>query len=137
MEHKSKATESIKDFFTRYTKYLTDGNIDGLADIYNYPSLAVSGSNCLAITDPKQTREFFKQGRERYHAQDIHAVRAREIKTEIEGSGVWVGHLILENQDKSGKAVGEERNAYQVVTLPDGTRRIAVSTPLDADQSEQ
>jgi hypothetical protein len=28
--------------------------------------------------------------------------------------------------------VGLERNAYQVVTAEDGTRRIAVSTPLDA-----
>lgn len=136
MANKLKASESIEDFFARYTKYLTDGNIDGLAEIYNYPSLAVSGSNCLAITDPKQTREFFKQGRERYHAQDIQGVQARDIVTEIEGSGVWVGHLILENQDKSGKAVGEERNAYQVITLSDGTRRIAVSTPLDADQAQ-
>ena len=33
--------------------------------------------------------------------------------------------------------VGEERNAYQVVTLPDGTCRIAVSTPLDAYNPDQ
>jgi len=28
--------------------------------------------------------------------------------------------------------LSQERNAYQVVTTPDGSRRIAVTTPLDA-----
>ena len=128
----AEATESIEDFFARYTRYLTEGNMDGLADIYNYPALAVTAMGCQAITDPQQTRDFFKQGRERYHSQHIHGVRARDIVTEIEVPGVWVGHLKLENLDQTGQPVGIERNAYQVVTLPDGTRRIAVSTPLDA-----
>ena len=44
---------------------------------------------------------------------------------------------MLENLDQSGSPVGQERNAYQVVTLPDGTRRIAVSTPLDAYNPDQ
>jgi hypothetical protein len=39
---------------------------------------------------------------------------------------------VLENLDGEGRPVGQERNAYQVVTVADGTRRIAVTTPLDA-----
>jgi hypothetical protein len=136
MKRPPEATESINDFFARYTGYLTDGDLDGLAAIYNYPALAVSAMGCMAITEPQQTRDFFKQGREFYHSQQIHGVRARDIVTEIEGPGIWVGHLILENLDKSGKAVGQERNAYQVVTLADGTRRIAVTTPLDANNPD-
>jgi hypothetical protein len=126
------ATESIEEFFARYTRYLTEGNIDGLADIYNYPALAVTAMGCLAITEPQQTRDFFTQGRKSYHSRQIYGVRARDIVTEIEVPGVWVGHLVLENLDQSGSPVGQERNAYQVVTQPDGTRHIAVSTPLDA-----
>jgi hypothetical protein len=42
----------------------------------------------------------------------------------------------LENLDERGAAVSLERNAYQVVTAADGTRRIAVSTPLDAYNSD-
>jgi len=136
MEQIAKASESIETFFARYTQYLTDGNIDGLAEIYNYPALAVSAMGCLAISEPKQTREFFEQGRISYHERKIMGVRARDIKTEIEVPGIWVGHLVLENLDKAGSPVGQERNAYQVVTLKDGTRRIAVSTPLDAYNSE-
>jgi hypothetical protein len=126
------ATESIEAFFARYTQYLTDGDMDGLAEIYNYPALAVTAMGCQAITDPQQTRDFFTQGRERYHSQQIYGVRARDIVTEVEVPGIWVGHLVLENLDKAGAPVGQEHNAYQVVTLQDGTRRIAVSTPLDA-----
>ncbi len=126
------ATESIEDFFARYTMYLTEGNIEGLADMYNYPALAVTAMGCLAITEPQQSRDFFSQGQEFYRSRQIHGVRARDIVTDIEVPGIWVGHLVLENLDKSGSPVGQERNAYQVVTLPDGTRRIAVSTPLDA-----
>jgi hypothetical protein len=131
------ATESIEDFFARYTKYLTDGDFDGLADIYNYPALAVTAMGCQAITEPDQTRAFFKQGREFYSSHQIYGVRARDIVTEVEVPGIWVGHLVLENLDKSGSLVGKEHNAYQVVTLPDGTRRIAVSTPLDAYNPDQ
>jgi hypothetical protein len=131
------ATESIEDFFAHYTLYLSDGNIDALADIYNYPALAVTAAGCLAINDPQQTRDFFSQGQTFYRSRQIHGVRARDIVTEIEVPGIWVGHLVLENLDASGSPVGQERNAYQVVTLGDGTRRIAVSTPLDAYNPDQ
>jgi hypothetical protein len=137
MEPIAKATESIEDFFARYTRYLTEGNIEGLADIYNYPALAVTAQGCLAITEPQQSRDFFKQGRNLYRSREIHGVRAREIVTDVEVPGIWVGHLVLENLNQSGSPVGQERNAYQVVTLPDGTRRIAVSTPLDAYNPDQ
>ena len=132
MEHMTEPSESIEDFFARYTKYLTQGDIEGLANIYNYPALAVTAKGCLAITEPQQSRDFFSQGQDFYRSRQIQGVRARDVVTEIEVPGIWVGHLVLENLDQSGSPVGQERNAYQVVTLPDGTRRIAVSTPLDA-----
>jgi hypothetical protein len=137
MEQIATATETIETFFARYTEYLTEGDLEGLADIYNYPALAVTAMGCLAITEPQQSRDFFSQGRDMYHARQIYGVRARDIVTEIEVPGIWVGHLVLENLDQSGSPVGQERNAYQVVTLPDGTRRIAVSTPLDAYNPDQ
>jgi hypothetical protein len=87
---------------------------------------------CLAITDPQQSRDFFSQGQQFYRSGGIQGVRARDIVTDVEVPGIWVGRLVLENLDDSGMAVGVERNAYQVVTVADGTRRIAVSTPLDA-----
>ena len=124
--------ETIADFFVRYTGYLTDGDLDGLAGIYHYPSLAVSPHGVLAITDPQQTRDFFAAGREFYHARQIMAVRPAGITTEVEGGGIWVGHLLLENLDGNGELVDRERNAYQVVVGADGARRIAVTTPLDA-----
>ena len=52
--------------------------------------------------------------------------------TDVEVPGIWVGRLVLENLDASGRPANLEHNAYQVVTATDGTRRIAVSTPLDA-----
>jgi hypothetical protein len=125
-------SESIEEFFARYTGYLTAGDIEGLAAIYNYPSLAVTAMGCLAITDPQQSRDFFGQGQHYYRSRGIQGVRARDIVTDVEVPGIWVGRLALENLDDSGAAVGLERNAYQVVTAEDGTRRIAVSTPLDA-----
>ncbi|GHP00348.1 hypothetical protein KSF_103950 [Reticulibacter mediterranei] len=137
MEHIAHATESIEEFFARYTKYLTEGDFDGLADIYNYPALAVTALGCQTISSPQQTRDFFKQGRQFYLSRHISGVRARDIVTEVEVPGIWVGHLVLENRDPSGSPVGQEHNAYQVVTVSDGTRRIAVTTPLDAYTPDQ
>lgn len=123
--------ETIEQFFARYTGYLSDGDIDGLADIYNYPALAVSPNGCMAVTEPQQTRAFFDQGQQFYRSRGIESVRPKDIVTEIEANGIWVGHLLLENYDGAGNAVGVERNAYQVVVGGDGKRRIAVTTPLD------
>ena len=132
MENVPTATESIEDFFARYTAYLTAGDIEALAGSYNYPALAVTALGCLAITDPQQSRDFFGQGQQFYRSHGIHGVRARDIVTDVDVPGIWVGRLVLENLDESGAPVGIEHNAYQVVTIEDGTRRIAVSTPLDA-----
>ena len=132
MDHVPTATESIEDFFARYTGYLTRGDIEGLADIYNYPALAVTAMGCLAITEPLQSRDFFRQGQDFYRSRGVQGVRARDIVTDVEVPGIWVGRLVLENLDESGLPLNWEHGAYQVVTAPDGTRRIAVSTPLDA-----
>ena len=132
MEPMPTATETIEDFFARYTGYLTTGDIDGLAAVYNYPSLAVTAMGCLAITDPQQSHDFFTQGQDFYRSRGIHGVRARDIVTDIEVPGIWVGRLVLENLDGNGAPVDLERNAYQLITAADGKRRIAVSTPLDA-----
>lgn len=132
MEPMPTATETIEDFFARYTGYLTAGDIEGLAAVYNYPSLAVTAMGCLAITDPQQSRDFFTQGQDFYRSRGIQGVRARDIVTDIEVPGIWVGRLVLENLDGNGAPVDLERNAYQLITAADGNRRIAVSTPLDA-----
>jgi hypothetical protein len=123
--------ETIESFFDRYTGYLSDGDIDGLADIYNYPALAVSPRGVLAVTEPQQTRDFFGEGQQYYRSRGIQSVRAKDIVTDIEANGIWVGHLLLENLDDADNPVGVERNAYQVVVDRDGRRRIAVTTPLD------
>jgi len=65
-------------------------------------------------------------------------VRATDIVTDVEVPGVWVGRLVLDNLDEVGRSVSQERNAYQVVvTTPDGSRRIAVTTPLDAYRADE
>ena len=131
MESVTSATESIENFFARYTGYLTAGDIEGLAAMYNYPSLAVTAMGCLAITEPQQSRDFFSQGQQFYRSRGIQGVRARDIMTDVEVPGIWVGRIVLENLDSNGAPAGIEHNAYQLITATDGTRRIAVSTPLD------
>ena len=64
-------TETIDQFFARYTAYLSAGDLDGLADIYNYPALAVTAGGCAAISDPQQTRDFLAQGQSYYRSRRI------------------------------------------------------------------
>jgi hypothetical protein len=66
--------EPITAFFARYTGYLTTGDLDGLANIYNYLALAITAAGCLAVTEPQQTRDFFAQGQTFYRSHHIHGV---------------------------------------------------------------
>jgi len=99
------ATESIEDFFARYTRHLTEGNITGLANMYNYPALAVTAMGCQAITELQQSIDFFSEGQKFYRSHQVQGVRARDIVTDVEVPGIWVGRLVLENLDKSGSPV--------------------------------
>ena len=85
--------EPVEDFFARYTGYLSAGDVDGLVHIYHYPALAVTAQGCLAITDPQQTRDFFTQGQQFYRSRGIEGVRARDVVTDVEVPGIWVGRL--------------------------------------------
>ena len=109
LENVPTASESIEDFFARYTGYLTAGDIEGLAGCYNYPALAVTAMGCLAITDRQQSRDFFAQGQGFYRSQGIVGVRPRDIVTDVEVPGIWVGRLALQNLD--GTARPRARNA--------------------------
>ena len=93
MERIAEATELIEDFFARYTRYLTEGDLNGLANIYNYPALAVTAIGCQAITEPQQTREFFSQGQTFYRSRGIHGVRARDIVTDVEVPAARVARM--------------------------------------------
>lgn len=129
MEHI--AHETATTALTRYADHLTGSDLDGLADDYAYPALAVSPDGLLVITDPDMVRQFFAAGGEAYRARGIDAVVPGEVHTEIEGRNLWVGHVVWHNLDDAGQVVGTEHNAYQLITGPDGHRRIAVTTPLD------
>ena len=123
---------AIQQLLAKYAVTITQGDIEGLVNIYNYPALAVTAMGCLAISEPQQSRDFFTQGQDYYRSRGVQGVRARDIVTDVEVPGIWIGRLVLENLDEAAAPVSEEHNAYQVVAAPDGTRRIAVSTPLDA-----
>ena len=121
----------LDDFFDRYGRALSTIDLDGLADCYHYPSLAVSRSGCLAVTDPQQTRQFFAANGARYHDRGIRAVRIGDLQPAYASEDLWVGLAVLHNLDADGQEVGVEHNAYQLVRTPAGWR-IAVTTPLDA-----
>ena len=122
--------ESVDEFFARYAGALSAVDLDELSRCYLYPSLAVSRSGTLAITDPGMTRTFFQQNAARYQDAGIDAVRIRNLRASYDEDGVWIGLADLENLDAHGDHVGSELNAYQLVA-GDGRWAIAVTSPLD------
>jgi len=121
----------IDEFFDHYAAALSAIDLDALARCYHYPSLAVSRSGSLAITDPGMTRDFFAANGPRYHERGIRSVSISGLEPAYDEDGLWVGLAVLHNRDAEGREVGVEHNAYQLVRTADGWR-IAVTTPLDA-----
>ena len=123
--------ETVADFFERYATALSAVDLDGLAECYAYPSLAVSRAGTLAITEPDATRAFFHENAKRYASAGITGVRIRHLRPAYDHEGLWVGLADLENLDSDRQHVGTELNAYEL-TFRDGRWAIAVTSPLDA-----
>lgn len=121
----------VQEFFDHYANALSSIDLDALADCYHYPSLAVTRMGCQAITDPEQTRQFFQANGQQYYDQGIVAVQIVGLQPGYDERGLWIGQAELQNLDDSGRQVGVEHNAYQLVKTVQGWR-IAVTTPLDA-----
>lgn len=121
----------IQAFFDRYARALSEIDLDALAELYDYPALAVTRQASLAVVDPDQTRRFFAANGRRYKDQGVDAVRIVDPRPGYDERGLWVGLAVLENLDAAGAVVGVEHNAYVLVDRGAGWR-IAVTSPLDA-----
>jgi hypothetical protein len=117
----SDATGQIDEFFERYAAALLARDERAIAAMYAVPSLILFPGNAVAVSDTRQTEDFFASAWDQYAGIDT-MDKQIAIMGEAPGS-VWVDVT----WSYGGKA--RERFCYQLVAGPDGYQ-IAVLTPM-------
>ena len=113
--------ETTEEFFARYAAALLARDERAMAGMYAVPSLILFPGAPIAVSDARQTEEFFASSWGQYEGVDT-ADREIVVMGEAPGS-VWA--------DVTWSYGGRprERFCYQLVPGPDG-HRIAVLTPM-------
>jgi hypothetical protein len=115
------ATDQIDEFFERYAAALLARDERAIAAMYAVPSLILFPGNAVAVSETRQTEDFFASAWDQYAGIDT-MDKQIAIMGEAPGS-VWAD--VTWSYD--GKA--RERFCYQLVAGPDGYQ-IAVLTPM-------
>lgn len=111
-------------FFDTYTRALLDRDAQAIADHYAVPCLIKFPGQAIAVSDRRQTEEFFLGAFAQYAdvtAADTTVTIVAETEHSIWADVSWNHHGGAPN----------ERNMYQLVRNGDGKWQIAVLTPLD------
>lgn len=117
----SGSTEEVEQFFDRYAEALLDRDEKVIADLYSVPPLIVFPDNVIAVSDSKQTEQFFASSWDQYDGVET-LDKQVVLMAEAPGS-VWV------DVTWSYDGRPQERICYQLVEGASG-RQIAVLTPL-------
>jgi hypothetical protein len=113
--------ETTHQFFERYAAALLARDERTIAEMYAVPSLILFPGAPIAVSDARQTEEFFAASWDQYDGVD--AVDKEIVVMGEAPSSVWA------DVTWSYGGAPRERFCYQLVPGPDGYR-IAVLTPM-------
>ena len=116
--------ELARRFFDRYEAGLLARDEKAISGMYAVPSLILFPGNSIAVTDARQTEEFFASSWSQYDEVD-------EVDKQITIMGEAAGSIWADvTWSYQGRA--RERFCYQLFQGPDGYQ-IAVLTPMALD----
>ena len=113
-----------REFFDAYTRALLARDARTIASHYAVPALIVFPQQLIAVSEAKQTEDFFTSAFSQY--KDVSVAQATVEVVAATSDSIWSAV----SWDYQGGAPNE-RNMYQLVRSGD-TWKIAVLTPLDA-----
>lgn len=112
---------TVHEFFDRYAAALLARDERVVAAMYAIPSLILFPGQSIAVTDSRQTEEFFATAWAQY--QGINEIEKRLVIMDTTPHSVWVDVTWFHHSE------ARERFCYQLITRSDGYQ-IAVLTPL-------
>lgn len=113
-----------RTFFDSYTRALLDRDAQAIADHYAVPCLIEFPGQAIAVSDRRQTEEFFPSAFAQYAnvtEADTTVTVVAETKHNIWADVSWNYH----------GGAPDERNMYQLIRSSNDEWKIAVLTPLD------
>lgn len=116
------ANTTPQEFFDTYTRALLDRDAAAIADLYAVPALILFPEQAIAVSDSRQTEEFFTAAFGQY--EGVSEARADVDVVAETGHSRWADVTWFHDGTRA------ERLIYQLVRSA-GDWKIAVLTPLD------
>lgn len=110
------------EFFASYRQALLRRDIDAIAAHYGCPALIAFPGQPLAVTDPRQTRDFFASAIQQY--DDV-----TDATPQVTIMGTAPGSLWVDVTWDYGDAAPQEHMCYQLLGTADSWK-IGVLTPM-------
>jgi ketosteroid isomerase-like protein len=114
-------TEKVEQFFEQYASALLARDAKAIAGLYAVPSLILFPGNSIAVSDAKQTEEFFASSWDQYEG-----VEAVDKQLAVMGEAP---HSVWADVTWSFGGQARERFCYQLIEGAKGYQ-IAVLTPM-------
>jgi hypothetical protein len=116
----------LQAFLDAFARFLTAGQGDRIAQMWDYPALVVADKSLMAVSNAAETATFFGSAKEQYNERGIADTRA-----EIQNT-TWLTDRIVSATvrwpwlDGDDNEVGEETSTYTLRRNDDGELRLCV-----------
>lgn len=118
--------ETIEQFFERYGRALSEGDLAGIAACYMVPGLVLGSGASIPISDLAEVERAFADAAEQYRSQGLTRARAEVVTSYSLSSEVWLAEVNWEYLSTAGESLHQEHYHYLLRASPDEKLRIQV-----------
>ena len=120
---KAKGSE-LKDFFDRYCRAVTAGDLPALVSAWEIPAYVLSDIGAHAVGSPDEIAKIFAGAKQQYNARGIVDTRADIVRSEWSSDRIAIVSVRWPLIDRNGREIGYEGSTYTLRRDDGGTLRI-------------
>ncbi len=117
----------VGEFLTRYGQALSAGDVQTIADLWNYPALVLSDEGLRAVSGREEVETFFEGSKADYAARGIESTRPDIVRLEWVTDRIALVDVRWPCLDERGLERGEEWGTYTLRVDDDGHLKLCVA----------
>jgi hypothetical protein len=117
----------VGEFLIRYGRALSAGDVQVIADLWNYPALVLSDEGLRAVSGREEVETFFTAAKADYAARGVASTRPDIVRLEWVTDRIAVVDVRWPCLDERGLERGEEWGTYTLRVDDNGDLKLCVA----------